>query len=252
MNYSKRPALKAIDLGIRKVASTYGRAVYIVHSSKCNGSITVESDGEQLAAQMLGIDPSVQAFKPQPFVVDLIGGRILRNDQALRAARNEYRLIEGPKFYTPDYEASLIGLGLHAIEVKVDGFTGEADYEVKLARASNILAAHGYTFKRMVLPRSRLHPLRVNTPLLFQASTRRDALPSKDQCTEIVEWIGTKTVKLLDLVANGLLQPSLAPVMVTAGILGTDVVGAPINGESLMHSACGDLTHLEIVLGACQ
>jgi hypothetical protein len=252
MNYSKRPALKAIDLGIRKVASTYGRAVYIVHSTKCNGSITVESDGEQLAAQILAIDPSVRSFKPQPFVVDLIGGRILRSDQALKEARNQYRLHDGPKFYTPDYEASMVTHGMHAIEVKVEGFTGEADYELKLARASDILAAHGYTFKRMVLPRSRLHPIRVNAPLLFQASTRRDALPAIEECTAIVEWIGDKTVKLLDLVANGLLQPSLAPVMVTAGILGTDVVGAPINGQSLLHSACGDLTHLEIVLGACQ
>ena len=252
MNYSKRPALKAIDLGIRKVASTYGRAVYIVHSSKCNGSITVESEGEQLAAQMLAIDPSVRAFKPQPFVVDLISGRLLRSEQALKEARNQYRIYEGAKFYTPDYEASMVMHGMHAIEVKVEGFTGDEEYELKLSRASGILTSHGYTYKRMVLPRSRLHPIRVNIPLLFQASTRHDALPSQDQCTTIVEWVGSKTVKLLDLAANGLLQPSLAPVMVTSGILGTDVVGAPINGQSLMHSAYGDLTHLEIVLGACQ
>lgn len=249
--YSKRPALKAIDLGLRKVATTFGRAVYIVHSAKCNGTITVESDAEQLSAQMMAIDPSIRFFRPQPFVIDLIGGRLIRTVEALKDARKQHGNSEGSKFYTPDFEAEVMGLGLHALEVKVDGFTGDAEYEAKLGKASAILEFHGYRFKRVVVPRSRLDPLRVNIPLLFQAIKRKDTLPSPQRCTQILGALGSGSLLAKELFTKGLLQPNVLPVMLASGYIGSDLKSAYLDGQSLIRAADGDLSHLEITLGIC-
>ena len=81
-SYGRRGRLDAANTGIRRTASTYGKAKFGTYSEKASGHLNVESDAERFVAHLLAIDPRVRAFQPQPFCVDLIDQRMLFTKEA--------------------------------------------------------------------------------------------------------------------------------------------------------------------------
>ncbi|MBM5652600.1 hypothetical protein GSH05_13265 [Burkholderia pseudomallei] len=181
---SRGQRLASVDTGIRRVAPTFGKALFLTYSAKSSGQLVVESDEERLVAHMLTLDPRVRAFKSQPFKVDLIDRRLLQTPKAVVEARLRHKGRAGPKFYTPDFSVDRHNAPRSAIEVKGEGREGDDDYKSVLERAAQILDSAGYLFSTAMLPASP-HPLRSNLPLLKKAAARSDLWPSADLIQKI-------------------------------------------------------------------
>lgn len=122
--YGKRPGLKRIDTGARKVSPTYGKAAFVTYVDKGGGVAVYENDSERLVSHMLGFDPRVLSFQAQTFAVDLVEGRLLRTAEQRDAARRKYARRPGPSLYTPDFGVEFSSGRQRAVEVKLGGLSG--------------------------------------------------------------------------------------------------------------------------------
>lgn len=242
--YGRRGCLNAANTGIRHTASTYGKAKIGTWSEKGSGHLNVESEPERFVAHLLALDPRVATFQPQPFTVDLIEQRLLFTREAVREAWHLHRDVSGPRFYTPDFGVDWQDGLHHAVEVKAEGFEGDAGYWDKVARARLILAANGYPLRTVVYPANSTHPVRMNARVLKQASHRvshylNDALVERvtHRCEQ-----GPVTVHSL---CNDLQLPSgVIPLLLVSGLLAADLAHHPICGTLELPLAYGDLSHL--------
>ena len=119
--FGARAGVRRADTGVRRVASTYGKAAYFTHAEKSAGTIVVESESERLVSQLLSFDPNIRSYSTQPLTVDLVGGTILRTAEEKKATRARYKgAVVESSFYTPDFLVSS-SLGTQMlIEVKAD------------------------------------------------------------------------------------------------------------------------------------
>lgn len=246
--YSARPGLRKKDVGIRKVAPTYGRATHLTHAPKSHGDIAVESPSERLISQLLGLDPSVRSFQPQPFTVDVSQGELLHSAEQKSDARRRDRVRgETSSFYTPDFMVSWSLGARTAVEVKAQGWDGDDAYQEKLSRAQVVLREQRIDFVRVTVPSYWRHPLLTNVPLLHQAARRGDLRPdlvSMDQ-TEMLAKSGACT---LGQFCAGLgLGMNLAPVLIVFGALKVDFVAHALKSDTPAQPAYGELDHLSVL-----
>ncbi|MBB5417070.1 TnsA endonuclease N-terminal domain-containing protein [Paraburkholderia atlantica] len=242
---SRGQRLASVDTGIRRVAPTFGKALYQTYSTKSTGEL-VESDEERLVAHMLTLDPRVRAFKSQPFKVDLIDRLLLQTPEAVAEARLRHKGRLGPKFYTPDFAVDRHSAPRSAIEVKREGHAGDDDYKSVLERAAQILESAGYLFSIAMMPASP-HPLRSNLPLLKKAASRHDLWPSPDWVQKIEAVCAGRHITLRALCAELGLSPSHVPALLVSGAVSADVASHAIWGEMVLAPALGDLSHLELL-----
>ncbi|RQS61248.1 hypothetical protein DID96_33450 [Burkholderia sp. Bp8963] len=243
---SRGQRLASADAGIRRVAPTFGKALFLTYSSKATGQLVVESDEERLVAHLLTLDPRVRAFRPQPFKVDLIDRRLLQTPEAVDEARLRHKDRQGRQFYTPDFAVDRHNAPRSAIEVKREGYDGDDEYKSTLERAAQILEAAGYLFSTAMIPASP-HPLRSNLPLLRKAASRSDLWPSADLIQKIEAVCAGRRVTLQTLCAELDLSPNLVPALLVSGAVSADVVSHAIRGDMVLAPALGDLSHLELL-----
>lgn len=245
--YGTRGRRHGFDTGVRKVAPTYGKARYLVHSLKASGIMSVESDAERLVAHLLTLDPAVRSFAPQPFTVDLIDRRILRSPELVKQARHRHRGRIGQKFYTPDFLANWTLGGSAAIELKLEGYEGNANDQMRIARGRDVIEASGMQFLQIVWPKSNRNPMRINVPMLAKAKSRMDLWPGDDLIGSVSSALeqGARTVH--DLCRAISLDPNVVPMLLVSGVLAANVLERPINGAMAVTSADGDLAHLSLL-----
>lgn len=246
-SYGNRGRLAGADAGIRRVAPTFGKELHLTSSSKAEEQFAVESDAERLVALALDVDPRVQRFQPQPFTVDLIDGRLLHSDEAVSEARKRHRHRIGRKFYTPDFAVYRADWPRGALEVKLEGFEGDAEYEGALATASGILEASGWRFLRLIVPADPRHPIRANLPLLKKAASRKELWPNADEVGQVHRACGGGRETLSRLCGELGISPNMMPVFVVCGALSADVFRNYINGALVLEACHGELTHLQLL-----
>jgi len=251
--FSPRPGLKKLDRGIRKTSSTYGRPAFLTHAEKSNGGLAVESTSERLVSQLLGIDPSVRSFQPQPLTVDLLQGDLLHTvDDKARARKRDRVRGERSSFYTPDFLArQTLGASM-AIEVKTEGWAGDVEYQGTLLRARDVLRSHHIDFVQLLIPSHWCHPLLTNVPLLHQAAKRVDLRPDTE-VMERLELLADRGACTLGEYCSGVgFDARMAPVLVVFGALKVDVLNLPLKGNTPAELAYGDLGHLCVLEALAQ
>lgn len=245
--YGRREQSRDSSIAVRDVAPTYGKVRHRIHSHKAGGDISVESNAERLIAHMLTIDPRVRSFKPQPFTVDLIEGRIISDNAELSELRRKHSGRSGPKFYTPDFEIEWFGLVRSAVEVKLDGFEGDEVYTNRLNLAVEILRASGYRFTHVVFPSESSHPLYTSMVLLKQAASRPTNFPSWEVCERIAQVCGRQPIRVRDLCVRLNISTDVVPSLLVMGFLSADIATHHIDSELKVMAAHGDLRHLELL-----
>ncbi|KAI3594351.1 hypothetical protein D9X30_0583 [Cupriavidus sp. U2] len=251
-SYGRRGRQNAANTGIRRTASTYGKAKFGTYSEKASGHLNVESDAERFVSHLLEIDPRVRAFQPQPFCVDLIDQRLLFTRQAMGEAWHKHRNVAGPKFYTVDFRVDWQDGLHHAVEVKAEGFEGDEVYWEKVADARPILAANGYPLRTLVLPASTSHPIRMNSRALKQASHQVRAYRTDELVDRVTRRCGDGPVSVRALCEDLQILPGLIPVLLVSGVLGGDLTHRSICGTLELSLAYGDLGHLCLLEGVEQ
>ncbi len=247
--YGNRGHIQQLETGVRVVAPTFGRSRLNTFSSK-SGLIVVDGQAERRVSHMLEVDPSVAKFEPQPFSVDLIDRRLLRSREQLSEARRKHAKRSGPRLYTPDFCITWVSRRKTVLEVKIEGFEGDAVYVLKLQMAQEILEAHGYEFARIVLPQGRRSHLAFNLQLLRQSRAHRavvlesDSTPLKSLPPE-----GLTLGRACDAMQCSI---SLAPALVANGVLSMNIAEFPMHTDSPCAQAFGDLGHLCFVRGLLQ
>lgn len=241
--------VKAADTGTRKVASTFGKEAHLTLPGKqASFSCVVESAGERLATSAFALDPIVMAYRAQPYTIDLVDRVLLRSPEE-RSAADAKHVLNGveARFYTPDFDLEWTH-GTHCgVEVKVEGYTGDALYQETLSDAKAVLWAHGIEFLRLVIPSYWRHPLRTNLPLLHQAKLRQDLTPTP-ATMEKVEGLASAGASTLYDYCGGLgFDTRMAPMLITFGVLSVDVVTSPLTNNTPAAPAFGTLDHLSIV-----
>lgn len=242
--YGRRSGQKDADSGVRRVAATYGKVLLLTSSPKASDRFVVESDAERVVTHLLTLDPGVQGFVPQPFTVDLVDGRILWTPEEVEAARKRHRGREGRKFYTPDFEVTWLGRPKGALETKLEGFEGDAEYDAGLQLAASVLRTGGYDLAKVVVPAGNGHPLRFNLPLLRKAIGREDLRPTTDLVGRVNAFLEGGPRTLHQLCSELCLSPNLVPALLVAGVLSADLARQTISGTMLLHAAHGDCSHL--------
>lgn len=212
INYGNRGRLGGADSGIRRLAPTFGRVLLLTSSSKCSERFTVDSDAERLAVDLFTIDPRVRRFSAQPLTVDLIDGCLLKTRDEVAAARDRHRhRIGGRRLYTPDFSIEWHDDQRSVVEIKLEGFEGDAEYESMLRDASVVLEAWGIGFQRMIMPRDPRHPLRTNLPILKKAAARRDLWPDRELVERIQSACCARYVRAGELCASLRHPPTSCP-----------------------------------------
>lgn len=250
--YGKRPGLSEVDTGARRVAPSYGKESFLTFGRKSQGLMVVEQDAERLTSHMLGLDPSVVRYQAQPFVVDLVSHAILRTQEQRQQAKARHKGKPGPIFFTPDFLVQLCSRIQRVVEVKLDGYLGDEDYQQKLQLAKAVLWDHGYEFTRVVVPISPKHPLRLNVPLLHQAALRKDLRPQPEVYSEVEQLALQGASTVAEFCAGLSVSPSMAPVLLAYGALSMDLHAHQIRGNAPAEPAYGSLDHLQMLwsLGA--
>lgn len=252
-HFTPRPGVKSLDRGIRKVAATYGRAAFHTFAPKAHGPMVVESVSERLVSQMLGLDPSVRSFEPQPFTVDLVQGDVLHTlEQKARARRRNNVRGERSNFYTPDFLVRWSLGATTALEVKARGWEGDAASEHKMDLARVVLDKHRIDFARLVVPSWWRHPLLTNVPLLHQAARRADLRPDLQVMDQTERLASDGACTLGDFCAGLGMDTAMAPVLIVFGALKVDVFAHELRRDTPATSACGDLDHLSLVEALAQ
>ncbi len=133
-----------------------------------------------------------------------------------------------------------------AVEVKLDRFPGDDQYQRKLKLAGNILQNHGVEFLRLVTPSNWRHPLRTNLPLLHQANKRRDIWPQPEIGDRIqaLHEAGAKTMG--DYLVGLGLDARMSPLLLVSGHLEANVVDNALCFATPASPAYGDLSHLQL------
>lgn len=242
--YGRRKGLSGADAGIRQVAPTFGKLLHLTSSSKSAERLVVESDAERLVGHLLTLDPRVRRFVPQPFTVDLIEGRLLWSPDEVAAARKRHKGREGRKFYTPDFAVDWVDRPQGVLEVKLEGFDGDDEYQAALHKASALLHTAGHTFTKVVVPAGQRSALRFNVPLLRKAQTRLDLWPSAGLVRRLEGLLEDGPRALVDVCRHLELSPCLVPHLMVAGAVGAKLAAQTISGEMLLHAAFGDQSHL--------
>jgi hypothetical protein len=246
-SYGRRSRVSMTVPGVRNVAPTFGKVRHLTYSNKCAGNLLVESDAERLTSHMLTLDPRVKQFQSQPFTVDLIDRRILRNDAEISEARKKHSNRAGPIFYTPDFSIDWIALTRSALEVKLEDFEGDATYQNMLQLGASILNAHGYRFSVAVIPRDTRHPYYSSLVLLKQATGRPEQWPDAQQKARATEICSKNAVTLKSLCSELGVSPNLVPAMLVTGCVSAEISAQHISGGMLLSAAYGDLAHLELI-----
>lgn len=246
--YGKRGGLKAFDRGSRKVAHAFGKSAVLTYGVKAKGSIALDSESERLVAHMLNIDPDVVSYSAQPFAVELTTSSIAKTDEDKVALRERAKRLGGTAvFYTPDFHLSWASGVQAAVEVKLDRFQGDAEYQRKLQLAEAIMLSHGFEFLQLVMPNEWRHPLRTNLPLLHQANMRQDIWPKPDIGGRILELHEAGASTMGEYLGGLSLDARMSPVLLASGHLEADVVGQALCFATPTGPAFGDLSHLQLV-----
>nr|CUV27142.1 conserved protein of unknown function [Ralstonia solanacearum] len=249
VSYGRRGRQSAANTGIRQTASTYGKAGFGTYSENAGGHINVESDAERFVAQLLTIDPHVRAFWPQPFSVDLIGQRVLFTRDAVREAWHKHRDVPGVKFYTVDFSIDWLDRLHHAVEVRAEWFEGDEVYWEKVARARFILAASSYPLHTMVLRSNTVHPVRMNSRVLKQATYQARTYMTDELVERVMQRYEEGSVSVPTLCSDLQLPPGLIPVLLVSGVLAGDLAHRAICGTLELSLAYGDLCRLCLLEG---
>ena len=246
--FGARPGLKKADIGIRRVAGTYGKAAFLTYGGKLKGTIVVESEGERLVSQLLCIDPSVGNYHAQPLTIDILDGAILRTSDEKAAARASHKARGvATCFYTPDFLAVWCRGTEAAIEVKLDLYPGDAEYEQKLNRAREVLWSHAIDFLQVVVPSYWRHPLLTNVPLIHQAALRTDLRPSAEAIGQIERLAEGGATSLGDYCTGLGTDSRMGPVLIAFGALSVDLTVHDLNNSTPVSPAYGSLDHLSIL-----
>ena len=246
--YNKRPGMKGLDEGIRKVSPSYGRTVNFVQSDKkAEQTFAVDGQGERIVAHALSLDPGVSQFQSQSLTIDLIEGCLLWTPEQRREARRKYKDVGGRCLYTPDFLARIADGKGNVLEVKLDRFVGDDEYEKTLAIASVILVTNGYTFERIVLPSIQTHAVWSNIPLVSQAARRKELYPSQVMVARIEELFNQGAKQARDFLAPLGIGMNMVPVLVAAGAMAVDLLLQPIRGDSPVQASYGGLDHLRVL-----
>lgn len=253
-SYGGRGRLQGFDSGVRRVAPSFGKQLFLTYSNKANGTLVVESDSERLVAHMLTLDPNVQSFTTQPFTVDLVDQRIYRTAADVEEARTRHRRRTGHKFYTPDFSVQWHQSGhvMTALEVKLEGYEGNRNDMQRIGIGQNIIESAGIEFLRIVWPRSQRNPLKANLPILVKALRRVDLWPTEElvRAVESVLASGVSTVR--GLCSELSLSPNLIPAFIVCGLISADVREELINGNMRIEPAYGDLSSLSFLRSLAQ
>ena len=247
--YGSRGRPGPSDAGIRRVAPTFGKASIRPAGSEDH---LVESPAERLVSDVLAVDPTVSTFRPQPFKVDLIEGRICRTLEEFHEARAKHKKRVGWKFYTPDFAAKRPSLRNLAIEVKTERHSSDVEYLQKLDRAREILEAHTYQFLQFTAPDDSRHPIRPTMGLLVKAQLRTYLWPDAAEAERVSAACSQAGSKLGDLCRALSVSVNLAPVWLVCGVLRADLTNHPINGDLRVEPAHGDLDHLSLLKAFCK
>lgn len=245
--YGKRPGLKKLDVGARKVAGTFGKEAIATFVHKGGGMLVFENDSERLVAHALGFDPRVRRFQPQPFTVDLVEGRILRTAEQRQEARRKHAGRKGPALYTPDFGVELSSDRQLVIEVKLDTFLGDQVEQDRLAAATTALASYGYAVARVVIPSQTSHPLRSNITLLHLAATRADLRPNDEVVARVDLLAASGASTVADYVGGLKMSVNYIPALIAYGILSADLIAHRIEFRMPITPAYGSLDHLQLV-----
>lgn len=246
--YGKRGGLNGLDRGSRKVAHAFGKGTVLTHSMKPKGGIALESESERLVAHLLNLDPDVVSYGAQPFAVELTTSSIAKNDEEKDALRARTKQRGGKAvFYTPDFGIVWASGVQAAVEVKLDRFLGDAEYQRKLKLAGTILLGHGYEFLQLVMPTEWRHPLRTNLPLLHQANMRQDMWPEPDIGDRILELQEAGATTMGDFLGGLALDARMSPLLLVSGHLEANVVEQALCYATPAGPAFGDLSHLNLV-----
>lgn len=243
-SYGRRGRQGESNSGIRQTASTYGKAKFGTYSEKAHGHLNVESDAEAFIAHLLTIDPRVTTFQPQPFCVDLIDQRLLLTRDAVSHARHKHRDIEGPKFYTADFSFGCMDGLQNAVEVKAEGYEGDEEYWEKVEQARPILVANNYPLRTLLFPANTIHPLRMNSRVLKQATHQVPTYLTDELVERVTRRCEGGAVTMHTLCTDLELLPGLIPVLLVSGVLSGDLAHQTICGTLELSLAYGDLGHL--------
>lgn len=245
--YGRRHGLKAVDSGARKSAATFGSEAALSYAEKGGGVRVFENDAERLVSKLLGIDPRVRRFQPQPFAVDLVEGRLLRTPEQRDVARRQYAGRPGPALYTPDFYAELYSGRLLAIEVKLDRYLGaEPDHE-RIDLAKKVLTNYGHEFVRVVMPADLSHQLRSNIALLHYVALRSDLRPDDAAVAQVDVLTAQGARTYGDFVSGMGISANQMPMFVFHGVLAIDLIGHRFERRSPMTAAYGSLDHLQLM-----
>jgi len=246
--YGKRGGLKSFDRSSRNVSHAYGKSTLLTHGVKADGGIALESESERMVAHLFNLDPEVGSYSPQPFAVELTMSSIARNDEEKNDLRARAKRHGGKAvFYTPDFVATWVSGIQVAVEVKLDRFPGDDEYQRKLELAEKVLFSHGMEFLRLVTPSSWRHPLRTTLPLLHQASMRRDIWP-EPEIAERIHALHEAGARTMGEFLSGLaLDARMAPLLLVSGHLEADVIQRALCFATPTAPAYGDLSHLQMV-----
>jgi hypothetical protein len=246
--YGRRGGMRGVDRGIRSVARGFGKSPVLTHSDKAGGSIALESEAERLVAHMLNLDPNVISYRPQPFSVELITGSIARTGEdksQLRARVN--RLGSSAAFYTPDFGLQWASGVRAALEVKLEKYPGDAEYQRKLQVAKRVLGSHGMEFLQVVIPSCWRHPLRVNLPLMNVARKRHDLWPGAEVSSRIEALKDEGATTMGDYLRGLDLDARMSPMLLVSGSLQADLVTHSLSWATPVSPAFGDLSHLMLM-----
>lgn len=246
-SYGKRRSLSRIGTGIRPVAPTYGRREFLNYSQHSQALFASESQAERLVACMLDVDPDVASYRHQPLSVDLLQGRLLHSPQEREDARQKYQALKlSYALYTPDFLIHQSQRASTLLEVKLEGYEGEARYQEMLAGAHAFLSAQGYDFKTLVFPALWSHPLRHNIPLLHGSACLKHSRMSAEQQSILEQTCGDDGAKLREICAALEISPSHIPALVQQGVLQMDWVHQRFQSDTHLQLAQGDLEHMSV------
>ena len=248
-SYGVRSRRSAANAGVRLTARTYGKARIGTYAEKARGHINVESDAERLVAHILGVDPRVRSFEPQPFTVDLLSGRLLFKREELSEARRMRGSHAGDVEYTPDFAVVQADGLRRAYEVKLEGFEGDDRYWAKVERAREIMEANCYPLFTVVVPVDDRHPVLVNAQLLKSAASRATAYLTPDIIEQVERYCKTGSVLQRALCADLQIPTNVIPLLLVTGVLQADLTRHHICGSLELSQAFGDLSHLCLIEG---
>ena len=245
--YGSRGTSRGADAGIRSVAPTFGKEKRRTSSAKSAGGVLVESYAECVVAHALDISPDVLRFQTQPFRVDLVDRCIHRESASVAAARAKHIGREGPIFYTPDFLVERHDNRLVALEVKMEDYSGDAEYVRKLELVRPVLESFGYAFFTTVVSSSPHDAVRRNVGLLKQAKMRFDLVPSEKLLAEVEAACGGNAFTLKWLCQTFSISPNTVPVWLVCGAVSANLRRQPIDGAMNLELAHGDLSHLNLL-----